>query len=164
MRISVQRVSEASVAVLNDLGTLDPTYDLQQIGPGLLLTVETAPTDNDATISTMANRVLTLRCFNNPQHPIPRSIQEIQGEILSIPQPLISMHRPTTGRPYPIAKDTDSEHANLTWIRFNEALRSGNIPVYEGRYGARMRIGSVADGPFQFTLTSDEPKNHHHAA
>lgn len=164
MRISVQRVNEASVTVLNELGTLDPTFDLQQIGPGLLLTVEADPTDNDDTISTMANRILTLRCFNNLQNPLPQSIQEIRGEILSIPQPFISMHRPATGRPCPIAKDADSEHANLTWIRFNEALRSGNVPVLEGRYGARMRIGSVADGPFQFTLTSDKPKNHHHAA
>ena len=37
-------------------------------------------------------------------------------------------------------------------IRFNEALRSGDVPVCEGRFGARMRVGSVADGPFQFTL------------
>lgn len=29
MRISVQRVNEASIAVLNDLGTLDPTFDVQ---------------------------------------------------------------------------------------------------------------------------------------
>ncbi len=155
MRTSIQRVSEASVTALNDLGTIDPTFDLQQIGPGLLLTVEIEPDDNETTIETMANRILTLRCFNNPQNPFPQSIQEVQGEILSIPQPLISMHRPATGRPYPIAKDTDSEHANLTWIRFNEALRSGNIPVLEGRYGARMRIGAIVDGPFQLTLISD---------
>lgn len=155
MRISIQRVSEASAATLNDLGTIDPTFDLRQIGPGLLLTVEIEPADNETTIATMANRILTLRCFNNPQNPLPQSIQEIQGEILSIPQPLISMHRPTTGRPYPIAKDTDTEHANLTWIRFNEALRSGNIPVLEGKYGARMHIGAIIDGPFQLTLVSD---------
>ena len=48
--------------------------------------------------------------------------------------------------------DAYDEHANLIWIRFNEALRSGNVPVREGRFGARMRIGSIADGPFQFTL------------
>ncbi len=155
MRISIQCVSEASVAVLNDLGTIDPTFDLQQIGPGLLLTVEIEPDDSETTIDTMAHRILTLRCFNNPQSPLPRSIQEIQGEILSIPQPLVSMHRPAAGRPYPIAKDADSEHASLTWIRFNEALRSGNIPVFEGRYGARMRIGAIIDGPFQLTLISD---------
>ena len=155
MKISVQRVNEASIAVLNDLGTLDPTFDVQQIGLGLLLTVEIEPDDDETTIDMMANRVLTLRCFDGPQGSLPQSVQEIRGEILSIPQPLTSLHSPATERPQLVAEDTDDEHANLTWIRFNEALRSGNVPVYEGRYGARMRIGSIVDGPFQFTLISD---------
>ena len=141
----MQRVNEASIAVLNDLGTLDPTFDVQQIGLGLLLTVEIEPDDDETTIDMMANRVLTLRCFDGPQGSLPQSI----------PQPLTSLHSPATGRPQLVAEDTDDEHANLTWIRFNEALRSGNVPVYEGRYGARMRIGSIVDGPFQFTLISD---------
>ena len=43
----MQRVNEASIAVLNDLGTLDPTFDVQQIGLGLLLTVEIEPDDDE---------------------------------------------------------------------------------------------------------------------
>ncbi|WP_034873709.1 D-aminoacyl-tRNA deacylase [Bifidobacterium moukalabense] len=155
MRISVQRVSEASVAVLNELGTLDPTFDLRQIGLGLLLTVEIEPDDDETVIARMTNRVLTLRCFDGPQGALSQSIQEIHGEILSIPQPLTSLHHPATGRPRLVAEDTDDEHASLMWIRFDEALRSGNVPVYEGRYGARMRIGSVADAPLQLTLIAD---------
>ena len=96
MRISVQRVNEASIAVLNDLGTLDPTFDVQQIGLGLLLTVEIEPDDDETTIDMMANRVLTLRCFDGPQGSLPQSVQEIRGEILSIPQPLTSLHSPAT--------------------------------------------------------------------
>lgn len=74
MRISVQRVNEASIAVLNDLGTLDPTFDVQQIGLGLLLTVEIEPDDDEPTIDMMANRVLTLRCFDGPQGSLPQSV------------------------------------------------------------------------------------------
>lgn len=80
------------------------------------------------------------------------SVQEMRGEILSIPQPLTILRRPAVGRPQLVSHDADDEHANLIWIRFNEALRSGDVPVREGRFGARMRVGSVADGPFQFTL------------
>ena len=79
MRISVQRVNEASIAVLNDLGTLDPTFDVQQIGLGLLLTVEIEPDDDETTIDMMANRVLTLRCFDGPQGSLPQSVQEIRA-------------------------------------------------------------------------------------
>ncbi|MBV4125957.1 hypothetical protein KSY61_02840 [Bifidobacterium sp. MSK.13.7] len=61
----------------------------------------------------------------------------MHGEILSIPQPLTTLRRPTVGRPQLVSHDDDDEHANLIWIRFNEALRSGNVPVREGRFGAR---------------------------
>ncbi|MDB1496624.1 D-aminoacyl-tRNA deacylase [Bifidobacterium adolescentis] len=100
----------------------------------------------------MAHRVLTLSCFDGPQGQLSSSIQEIHGEILPIPQPLTTLRRPTVGRPQLVSHDDDDEHVNLIWIRFNEALRSGNVPVREELFDARMRIGSIADDPFQFTL------------
>ena len=45
MKVVLQRVSQASVDVVNELGDLDPTFDLQQIGPGFLLLV--GVTDED---------------------------------------------------------------------------------------------------------------------
>lgn len=152
MKVSLQRVSEASAIVLNELGTPDPTFDMAQIGPGLVLTIEVEPDDDEGTLARMAHRVLTLRCFDCPQGRLSLSVQEMHGEILSIPQPLTILRRPAVGRPQLVSHDADDEHANLIWIRFNEALRSGDVPVREGRFGARMRVGSVADGPFQFTL------------
>ena len=140
MKVSLQRVTEASAIVLNELGTPDPTFDMVQIGPGLVLTIEVEPDDDEGTLARMAHRRLSL------------SVQEMHGEILSIPQPLTILRRPAIGRPQLVSHNDDDEHANLMWIRFNEALRSGNVPVREGRFGARMRIGSIADGPFQFTL------------
>ncbi|WP_432304199.1 D-aminoacyl-tRNA deacylase [Bifidobacterium adolescentis] len=152
MKVSLQRVSEASAIVLNELGTPDPTFDMVQIGPGLVLTIEVEPDDDEGTLARMAHRVLTLRCFDGPQGQLSSSVQEMHGEILSIPQPLTILRRPAIGRPQLVSHDADDEHANLIWIRFNEALQSGDVPVCEGRFGARMRVGSVADGPFQFTL------------
>lgn len=153
MKVSLQRVTEASAIVLNELGTPDPTFDMVQIGPGLVLTIEVEPDDDDeGTLARMAHRVLTLRCFDGPQGRLSLSVQEMHGEILSIPQPLTILRRPAVGRPQLVSHDADDEHANLIWIRFNEALQSGDVPVCEGRFGARMRVGSVADGPFQFTL------------
>lgn len=152
MRVSLQRVAEASVIVLNELGTPDPTFDMTQIGPGLMLTVEVEPDDDEDTLARMAHRVLTLRCFDGPRGKLSLSVQEMRGEILSIPQPLTTLERPATGRPRPVSQDADDEHANLVWIRFNEALRSGSVPVREGRFGAHMRVGSVADGPLLVRL------------
>ena len=39
MKVVLQRVSEASVDVVNELGTLDPTFEPQQIGPGFMILV-----------------------------------------------------------------------------------------------------------------------------
>ena len=45
MKVVVQRVSQASVDVVNELGTIDPTFEPQQIGPGfMLLWVESSET------------------------------------------------------------------------------------------------------------------------
>ena len=47
MKVSLQRVTEASAIVLNELGTPDPTFDMAQIGPGLVLTIEVEPDDDE---------------------------------------------------------------------------------------------------------------------
>lgn len=127
MKVSLQRVTEASAIVLNELGTPDPTFDMVQIGPGLVLTIEVEPDDDEGTLARMAHRVLTLRCFDGPQGQLSSSVQEMHGEILSIPQPLTILRRPAIGRPQLVSHNDDDEHANLMWIRFNEALRSGNV-------------------------------------
>ena len=43
MKVVVQRVSQASVDVVNELGTIDPTFEPQQIGPGFMLLVGVKP-------------------------------------------------------------------------------------------------------------------------
>ncbi|MBW3094086.1 D-aminoacyl-tRNA deacylase [Bifidobacterium sp. 64T4] len=154
MRVILQRVREASVTALNALDGIDPTFDPQFIGPGLVLTVEIEPSDSESRISRMAHRILTLRCFEAADGRA-MSVQEIGGEILSIPQPLTRLERTATGRPRLVSGDPDDERANIMWIRLNEALRSGGVPVREGRFGARMQVGMVADGPMNLTLTAD---------
>ena len=131
MRVLMQRVREAAVSVLNELNGIDPTFEQRYMGPGLVLTVD------------------------GPDGRLSASIQDIDGEIMSIPQPLTGVERPATGRPRLTSRDADADHALIMWIRLNEALRSGGIPVYEGRYGAHMQIGMVADGPMHLTLASD---------
>ncbi|MEI2659695.1 MAG: D-aminoacyl-tRNA deacylase [Bifidobacterium adolescentis] len=152
MKVSLQRVTEASAIVLNELGTPDPTFDM--VDPArIVLTVEVEPDDDEGTLARMAHRVLTLRCFDGPQGRLSLSVQEMHGEILSIPQPLTTLRRPAVGRPQLVSHDADDEHAKLNMDSFqSKRCSSGDVPVREGRFGARMRVGSVADGPFQFTL------------
>ena len=86
MKVVLQRVSEASVDVVNELGTLDPTFEPQQIGPGFMILVGVTDEDGDKQIAWLAHKILNLRVFEDAQGKMNRSIQDIGGEILSISQ------------------------------------------------------------------------------
>ena len=139
MKVVLQRVSEASVGVVNELGALDPTFEPQQIAPGFLILVGVTDEDGDKQIAWLAHKILNLRVFEDAQGKMNRSIQDIGGEILSISQFTLFADVHKGNRPSFI-KAGKPEHADLMWIKFNEALRSGGVPVKEGRFGAHMPV------------------------
>ena len=151
MKVVLQRVSEASVDVVNELGTLDPTFEPQQIGPGFMILVGVTDEDGDKQIAWLAHKILNLRVFEDAQGKMNRSIQDIGGEILSISQFTLFADVHKGNRPSFI-KAGKPEHADLMWIKFNEALRSGGVPVPEGRFGAHMRVGRVNEGPVTIVI------------
>lgn len=154
MKVVLQRVSEASVDVVNELGTLDLTFEPQQIGPGFMILVGVTYEDGDKQIAWLAHKILNLRVFEDAQGKMNRSIQDIGGEILSISQFTLFADVHKGNRPSFI-KAGKPEHADLMWIKFNEALRSGGVPVKEGRFGAHMRVGLVNDGPVTIVIDTE---------
>ena len=154
MKVVLQRVSEASVGVVNELGALDPTFEPQQIAPGFMILVGVTDEDGDKQIAWLAHKILNLRVFEDAQGKMNRSIQDIGGEILSISQFTLFADVHKGNRPSFI-KAGKPEHADLMWIKFNEALRSGGVPVKEGRFGAHMRVGLVNDGPVTIVIDTE---------
>ncbi|MCC4090952.1 D-tyrosyl-tRNA(Tyr) deacylase [Bifidobacterium breve] len=154
MKVVLQRVSEASVGVVNELGTLDPTFEPQQIARGFMILVGVTDEDGDKQIAWLAHKILNLRVFEDTQGKMNRSIQDIGGEILSISQFTLFADVHKGNRPSFI-KAGKPEHADLMWIKFNEALRSGGVPVKEGRFGAHMRVGLVNDGPVTIIIDTE---------
>ena len=154
MKVVLQRVSEASVGVVNELGALDPTFEPQQIAPGFLILVGVTDEDGDKQIAWLAHKILNLRVFEDAQGKMNRSIQDIGGEILSISQFTLFADVHKGNRPSFI-KAGKPEHADLMWIKFNEALRSGGVPVKEGRFGAHIRVGLVNDGPVTIVIDTE---------
>ena len=154
MRVVLQRVSHASVDVVNELGTIDPTFEPQLIDHGYMLLVGVSDADGDDEIAWMAHKVLSLRVFEDEQGKMNRSIQDVNGEILSISQFTLFADVRKGNRPS-FVKAGKPEHADITWIKFNEALRSGDITVREGRFGSHMRVGLVNDGPVTIVIDTD---------
>lgn len=154
MKVVLQRVSEASVDVVNELGMLDPTFEPQRIGPGFMILVGVTDEDGDKQIVWLAHKILNLRVFEDAQGKMNRSIQDIGGEILSISQFTLFADVHKGNRPSFI-KAGKPEHADFMWIKFDEALRSGGVPVKEGRFGAHMRVGLVNDGPVTIVIDTE---------
>ena len=155
MRIVLQKVSEGSVDVVDETsGEVDTTFEPQHIGIGYVLLVGVEDTDGAKQIDWLARKIANLRVFEDENGKMNRSIKDIGGEILSISQFTLFADVRKGNRPSFVKADKP-EHANITWIKFNEALRSGGVPVREGRFGAHMRVGLINDGPVTIAIDTD---------
>lgn len=147
MRIVVQRVSSASVDVVDDAtGLQDPSFPVQSIGAGLMLLVGVSDGDDTPQIDWLARKIVNMRIFEDDQGKMNRSILDVHGEILSISQFTLYADVKRGNRPSFVGAG-GPDHARDVWLRFNEALRSNGVTVREGRFGAHMRVSLVNDGP-----------------
>ena len=155
MKVVLQRVSQASVDVVNELGDLDPTFDLQQIGPGFLLLVGVTDEDGDDEIAWLAHKILRLRVFEDEQGKMNRSIQDIGGEILSVSQFTLFANckkgrRPSFTEAAPPAQATEL-------YEYFVSLARADVPhVATGRFGANMQVELVNDGPFTLIVDTKD--------
>ena len=155
MKVVVQRVSQASVDVVNELGTIDPTFEPQQIGPGFMLLVGVTDEDGEEQISWLAHKILNLRVFEDEQGKMNRSIHDVNGSVLSISQFTLYADVRKGNRPS-FVKAGAPAHAEQTWHGFNDALRAQGLEVKEGRFGSHMRVRLANDGPVTIIFDTDE--------
>jgi D-tyrosyl-tRNA(Tyr) deacylase len=150
MRVVVQRVSQASVQI--DGRTVG------RIGAGLLLLVGIEKGDGEREIAFMAEKILTLRIFADTVEKMNLSIQDVQGEILSISQFTLAA-RNKKGRRPDFSDAEEPGRAEGLNARFN-ALLAAVVPVATGVFGSLMDVHSVNHGPVTIILekTSDDLK------
>ncbi len=148
MRVLLQRVKEAWVRVANQ--------EIARIGKGYLLLVGIATDDTEEEARWLAKKVLQVRLFPDEQGKMNRSIQEVGGALLVVSQFTLygMLHkgtRPTFHRAAP------AQSAHHLYRIFVDALRTGDVPVLEGKFGAYMEVGLINDGPVTL-LIEREPK------
>jgi D-tyrosyl-tRNA(Tyr) deacylase len=145
MRVVLQRVNRASVTVDNDV--------VGEIGPGLLLLVGIAPDDDAALAERMARKCAEMRLFAADGGGFERSLVDIAGAALVVPQfTLLADVR--KGRRPSFIDAAPPEHAAPLVERFAEALQSAGVRVATGRFGAKMLVESVNDGPVTIIVDS----------
>jgi len=143
MRIILQRVKEASVTVEGNLNG--------KIGKGLMLLVGIGPGDSEAQVRILAEKCAQLRIFDDEQGKMNLSVLDIGGEILAVSQ--FTLYGDTRkGRRPSFTGAAPPEIAEPLFDEFVKMLRNTGITVATGKFGARMEVKIVNDGPVTFVL------------
>lgn len=146
MRIVVQRVSEAAVAVGGET--------VGRIGKGLLLLVGVARSDTEREAEQLAAKVVHLRVFEDEKGALNRSVVEVGGGLLVVSQfTLLGDCR--RGRRPSFVEAAPPEQAERLYRLFAARCAEAGVPVATGRFRARMAVSLVNDGPV--TLILDSP-------
>jgi D-tyrosyl-tRNA(Tyr) deacylase len=138
----IQRVAEASVSVGSER--------LGAIGTGIVALIGVEREDSEAQADRLAERVLGYRIFPDPEGRMNRSLVEVDGALLAVPQFTLVADTRKGSRPS-FSSGASPETGMRLFNRFVEFARQ-SVGVQTGRFGAHMRVSLVNDGPVTFWL------------
>lgn len=147
MRIVLQRVKQSAVSIDGACHG--------SIGQGFLALVGFCPTDTEAVLPKLIDKLVHLRVFEDENGKMNRSLLDIGGSVLSVSQFTLYAdcrkgRRPSfTGAARP-------ELAEPLYEAFNARLREAGVHVETGVFGADMQVSLVNDGPVTILLDSSE--------
>ena len=146
MKVVIQRVSQASVAINNLV--------VAKIQVGLLVLVGIEDADNQEDICWLASKIAGLRIFSDENNIMNLSLKDIGGEILVVSQ--FTLHAATKkgNRPSYI-KASKPEIAIPMYEKFIKQLELElGKKVQTGQFGADMKVSLVNDGPVTIIIDS----------
>jgi D-tyrosyl-tRNA(Tyr) deacylase len=139
----IQRVTEASVTVDDER--------VGRIGRGILALVGVERGDDESAAARLAERVLGYRIFADAEGRMNRSLADIDGGLLVVPQFTLAAdtHKGMRAGFSRAAQPAEGER----WFeRFVALARARHPRVETGRFGADMKVGLINDGPVTFWL------------
>jgi D-tyrosyl-tRNA(Tyr) deacylase len=145
MKAVLQRVSEASVEVDGRV--------LGAIGRGLLVLLGIETGDDAAAADRLVRKIAALRIFEDGAGKMNRSVRDVGGSLLVVSQFTLLADLRKGNRPSFIAA-APPEMAEPLYEDFCAGLRAQGLPVATGRFGARMAVRLVNDGPVTIWLDS----------
>lgn len=147
MKIVLTTVLEASVTINNN--------KISQIGRGFLLLVGFTDGDNKQIVEKMVDKLLGLRVFPDEHGMINLSLEDINGDILSVSQFTLYANVAKGRRPSFVNALRPSE-AEPLYEYFNNLITLKKGHVSTGIFGADMKVSSINDGPFTLILDSED--------
>ena len=147
MKAWIQCVTEASVEVDGEI--------ISEIGKGYLVLLGVTHTDTEKTADEIAERICTLRIFEDENGKTNRSVVDVGGRVIVVSQ--FTLYADTShGRRPGFSNAARPELAEPLYERVVAKVREilGEDRVGTGRFGAKMKVRLLNDGPFSVELLS----------
>ena len=145
MRLVVQRVKKASVAVENKT--------VGSINEGLLVFLGVGKSDSAADISWLINKLVNMRIFSDDSGKMNKSVVDVKGSILLVSQFTLYASTKKGTRPS-FTNSADPELAQHYYNNFGALIKEAKVHLQTGVFGADMQIELLNDGPVTICLDS----------
>lgn len=147
MKALLQRVTQAKVEVSGKT--------IGAINGGVLIFLGITPSDNEATATKLAKRVVGYRMFSDAEDKMNLSLSDCRGGALVISQFTLAADT-NSGRRPSFSSAAPPQQAEPLYQAFVAALRDLNIDVATGEFGADMQVSLTNDGPVTFLLDTEK--------
>jgi len=145
MRAVVQRVTSAQVTVEGEV--------TGKIDAGLCVLVGVGKDDAESDATTLADKVVGLRIFEDQAGKMNLSLLDVGGALLAVSQ--FTLYGDTSrGRRPSFGLAMEPTGAELLFEHFCAACRNRGIAVASGRFRTHMSVSLVNDGPVTLLLDS----------
>ncbi|MGH8441657.1 MAG: D-aminoacyl-tRNA deacylase [Nevskiaceae bacterium] len=141
----LQRVSAASVAVGG--------REIAAIGRGALVLVGVQKNDGPAQAGRLLERLLSYRVFPDEAGRMNRSVRDIEGGLLLVPQFTLAADT-RTGTRAGFSTAAEPERARALFEALVREARAAWPHTCAGEFGADMQVSLTNDGPVTFWLES----------
>jgi D-tyrosyl-tRNA(Tyr) deacylase len=139
----LQRVSEARVDAAG--------ATIATIGTGLLVLVAVERGDDSRCAARLAERLLAYRVFPDGEGRMNRSVEDIGGELLLVPQFTLAADT-AKGTRAGFSRAAEPARGRELFDELVCACRGRGTSVATGRFGVHMQVSLTNDGPVTFWL------------
>jgi D-tyrosyl-tRNA(Tyr) deacylase len=144
----LQRVSQANVVVGGQ--------PVGAIGPGLMVLVCAEKGDTEREADALLAKLLSYRVFSDDAGKMNRSVTDVAGGLLLVPQFTLAADTKSGTRPS-FTPAASPEDGRRLFDHFVAAAHQRHPVVETGQFGADMQVSLTNDGPVTFWLQV-EPK------
>lgn len=144
MKVVLQRVSEASVSV--------DKKEIGAINKGLMLLVGVHEDDTEEQMEWLAEKILKLRVFDDADGKMNLSVQDVEGEILVVPQFTLYGDYEQGNRPSYIEAAGPDKADQLYEDMVSYFKQHSDLNIETGQFGAYMDVALHNDGPVTLVM------------